>query len=176
MSKFNIAIIDAVRAHYAATGAKVKVRYFADGHECAKEDAQEFTVTVTNNVHVDDFGTKMTIEHNTSETINQESAMSEETTVIETAAVETVVETAAAEDSVMRNAAGRKLPAERKGQVTKASILREKIREELASGSYDKKELIDWAVAELGFKRPLARVYVKNLTPVTEMGNESVAA
>lgn len=70
-----------------------------------------------------------------------------------------------AEDNVARNEHGRKLPTARKGQVTKASVLRERIKAALAEGTYDTKELVDYAVAELGFKRPLARVYVKNLTP-----------
>lgn len=130
MSKFNIANIEAVKAQAAEAGAKLRVRYYADGKECAKDAAEEFSFTVTNEVEF-------------------EFVAAEE-------AVEEVVE---------RNASGRKLPTERKGQVTKASQLREKIKEELASGSYDKKEIVDWAVSELGFKRPLARVYVKNLTP-----------
>lgn len=135
MSKFNIASIEAVKAQAAAAEAKLRIRYFADGKECAKEAAEEFSFTVTNEVEFD---------------------------FVEEVVAEAVV---AEDETVARNAAGRKLPTERKGQVTKASILREKIAEELATGNYDKKQLVDWAVAELGFKRPLARVYVKNLTP-----------
>ena len=131
MSRFNIAVLEAVKAQAADAGAKLKVRYYAEGKESAKDAADEFSFTVTNGVEFEFVA----------------------------------VEEAVAEDNVARNANGRKLPVERKGQVTKASQLREKIMEELAHDSYDKKALVDWAVSELGFKRPLARVYVKNLTP-----------
>ena len=130
MSRFNIAQLEAVKAQAVDAGAKIKVRYFADGKESAKDAADEFSFTVTNEVEF-----------------------------------EFVAEEVVAEDNVARNANGRKLPVERKGQVTKASVLRERIKAELDAGTYDKKELVDYAVAELGFKRPLARVYVKNLTP-----------
>lgn len=136
MSKFNIASIEAVKSQAVEAGAKLRIRYYAEGKECAKDAAEEFSFTVTNDVE------------------------------FEVVAEEVVEEAVAHEEEIVaRNAAGRKLPTERKGQVTKASVLREKIAEELASGNYDKKQLVDWAVEELGFKRPLARVYVKNLTP-----------
>ena len=131
MSRFNISKLEAVKEAAVEVGAKLKIRYFAEGKESAKDAADEFSFTVTNEVEF-------------------EFVESEETV---------------AEDNVARNANGRKLPVERKGQVTKASVLRERIKSELEAGTYDKKELVDYAVAELGFKRPLARVYVKNLTP-----------
>lgn len=127
--KLEIANIESVKSHASAAGAKLRIRYYADGKECAKDAATHFSYTVTNGVEFE---------------------------VVAEPVVEAVV---------VRNETGRKLPAERKGQVTKSSILREKIRNELASGTFDVKATVDWAVNELGFKRPLARVYVKNLTP-----------
>lgn len=129
MSKFNIAMIEAVKAQAVEAGAKLRIRYYADGKECAKDAAEEFSFSVQNEVEFE------------------------------------FVEEAVVEQEVERNASGRKLPTERKGQVTKASQLREKIKAELEADTYDKTEMVNWAVSELGFKRPLARVYVKNLTP-----------
>ena len=133
MSKFNIANIEAAKAQAAAVGAKLRIRYYAEGKECAKDAATEFTFNVLNDIEFE--------------------------------FVEEAVAHEAAEETVARTATGRKLPVVRNGQVTKASQLRAKIQEEIAAGSFDKKSMVDWAVSELGFKRPLARVYVKNLIP-----------
>ena len=47
---------------------------------------------------------------------------------------------------------------------TKASVIRDKIKEMLAVEAYDFAEAVDFAVNKLNMKKPLARVYVKNLT------------
>lgn len=137
MSRYNISDIDAVKSQAKDAGAELKFEYFAEGVECGKKSATEFSFVVTNDI---------------------------EFSVVDIEAVQ-VEATESVEETVARNATGRKLPTERKGQVTKASIMRERIKEALAAGTYDRDELVNYAVTELGFKRPLARVYVKNLTP-----------
>lgn len=128
MSKFNIAQVEAVKAAAVEAGAKLRIRYYANGKECAKDAAVEFTYTVTNGVAF-------------------EFSVVEEPKVTE-----------------VRIKGTRTPPAQRKGQPTKAMQLRAYIEESRAAGNFDVAEAVAWAVESLGFRKPLARVYVKNLS------------
>ena len=130
MSKFNIAQVEAVKAAAVEAGAKLRIRYYANGKECAKDAAVEFTYTVTNGVSFE---------------------------VVS-------VEEDAPEVTEVRIKGTRTPPAQRKGQPTKAMKLREYIEESRAAGNFDVSDAVNWAVAALGFRKPLARVYVKNLS------------
>lgn len=56
-----------------------------------------------------------------------------------------------------------KKTATKRTEPTKADRLREQIMLAV-QGQFEWDELVDWAVTNLEFKRPLARQYVKNLT------------
>lgn len=51
---------------------------------------------------------------------------------------------------------------ERSGRVTKSSLLRDQIKELKAANEYTFDQAVEWAVANLGFNRQLAKVYVKS--------------
>jgi hypothetical protein len=59
----------------------------------------------------------------------------------------------------------RKVPTERKGQVTKATILRQYIDEQAVAGTFDMETAIKWTMEKFGFKRQLARAYLKDKVP-----------
>lgn len=127
MSKHEVKFLEEVKAHYVAAGAKFRIRYWAGNKECAKADAVEFTISVTNGVEVAEF-------------------------IPEPVVVE------------VRIKGTRTPPMQRKGQPTKAMQLRSYIEESRAAGTFDVAEAVAWAVESLGFRKPLARVYVKNLS------------
>lgn len=151
--KHAINSLEAVRSFYADKGIKIRIRYYNEGKEVSKENAVEFSVS----------GTDVAFEAPAEVAESAE----EVTDAVETPVTEEVVEAVAepaeeaknATDAVVEAAKPKKA---RKGRAdSKAHMLREFIRQQKASGEYDYEDTVDWTETTLGFKRPLARVYVR---------------
>lgn len=143
--KHAINTLDEVRSFYADKGIKVRIRYYNEGKEVSKAEAIEFSVSGTDVEFVAEASAEL-VEAPVTNEVEEPVA---EAVEVEEPAAETLVEAATPKKT-------RKVRSD-----SKAAKLREFIRQQKEAGAYDYEETVDWTEATLGFKRPLARVYVR---------------
>lgn len=163
--KYAINALEAVRSFYADKGIKIRIRYYNEGKEVSKAEASEFTVSGTDVEFVAETQpADMTVEELAAEL--QEFAPEVVEAPVEAVQAEEAAEASAeapAEEQAAETLVEAVTPAKARKPRTesKAYALREFIRQAKEAGEYDYEATVDWTQDTLGFKRPLARVYVR---------------
>ena len=134
--KYDITKLDAVRSFFAEEGYTGRIRFYNDGKEVPKDQATEFSVSPTAPVYIEQ--------------------------VVEAEAIPADAETVA----IVKTKSGisRKLPSSRKGEETKAQVVRAEIIARREADNYDFEELVSWSRERFGWERQNARAYINKAT------------